>query len=237
MADALCGPSNSLQTFQKHVSADRTLQQDRLVSRRGQVEGFRTPDPNAGLLDAEYEAFQAGHSIIDQPLLPEQRPWQNNPIAQFQPFHTPQQHHEASNWASDFQNLHVHEARSTPIPATQFRAEAPLHRGATPAWHQEFEKQNSESQRIPHYQQTRLGGGQLGAGLAARNYDAFGGYSSSVGQQQQPDALPQDSLDHKAFEEAFDAASLELQRQEQMNQNKEIHNESSPMEVRTNADD
>lgn len=33
MADALCGPSNALQNFQKHTTVDRTLQQDRLVGR------------------------------------------------------------------------------------------------------------------------------------------------------------------------------------------------------------
>jgi hypothetical protein len=41
MSDALCGPSNALQNFQKHTSVDRTLQQDRLTSRQapGQVGG------------------------------------------------------------------------------------------------------------------------------------------------------------------------------------------------------
>lgn len=34
MADALCGPSNALQTFQKQALVDRTLQQDRLISRQ-----------------------------------------------------------------------------------------------------------------------------------------------------------------------------------------------------------
>jgi hypothetical protein len=33
MADALCGPSNALQSFHKHSTVDRTLQQDRLVGR------------------------------------------------------------------------------------------------------------------------------------------------------------------------------------------------------------
>jgi len=33
MSDALCGPSNPLQNFQKHSQADRSLQQDRLTSR------------------------------------------------------------------------------------------------------------------------------------------------------------------------------------------------------------
>jgi hypothetical protein len=34
MADALCGPSNALQNFQKHTTIDRTLQQDQLISRQ-----------------------------------------------------------------------------------------------------------------------------------------------------------------------------------------------------------
>ena len=33
MADDMCGPSNALQNFQKHSTVDRTLQQDRFVSR------------------------------------------------------------------------------------------------------------------------------------------------------------------------------------------------------------
>ena len=31
MAEALCGPSNPLQSIRKHTGVDRTLQQDRLV--------------------------------------------------------------------------------------------------------------------------------------------------------------------------------------------------------------
>jgi hypothetical protein len=38
MADALCGPSNALQNFQKHTSVDRTLQQDRLVGRHSPAQ-------------------------------------------------------------------------------------------------------------------------------------------------------------------------------------------------------
>lgn len=43
MGDALCGPSNALQNFQKHASADRTLQQDRLTSRQPSAQ-VRTVD-------------------------------------------------------------------------------------------------------------------------------------------------------------------------------------------------
>jgi hypothetical protein len=38
MADALCGPSNALQSLQKHSSVDRTLQQDRLVGRHSPAQ-------------------------------------------------------------------------------------------------------------------------------------------------------------------------------------------------------
>lgn len=43
MGDALCGPSNALQNFQKHTAVDRTLQQDRLISRQSpsQVSLFK----------------------------------------------------------------------------------------------------------------------------------------------------------------------------------------------------
>ena len=44
MADTLCGPSNALQNIQKQASADRTLQQDRLINRQlpSQVKLLKT---------------------------------------------------------------------------------------------------------------------------------------------------------------------------------------------------
>ena len=54
MADALCGPSNALQTFQKQTSVDRTLQQDRLAARQAQLEvGCHAPL----LLDGKFFDF------------------------------------------------------------------------------------------------------------------------------------------------------------------------------------
>ncbi|KAG9547356.1 hypothetical protein KCU97_g20749, partial [Aureobasidium melanogenum] len=61
MSDALCGPSNAVQNLAKHSSVDRTLQQDRLVSRQSPSQGFRSHDPNVASLDPEFEAFQNGH--------------------------------------------------------------------------------------------------------------------------------------------------------------------------------
>lgn len=41
--DSLCGPSNALQNAQKHTSVDRTLQQDRLISRQPPTQVSRSP--------------------------------------------------------------------------------------------------------------------------------------------------------------------------------------------------
>lgn len=40
--DALCGPSNALQNFNKHASVDRTLQQDRLAHRHPAAQVSQT---------------------------------------------------------------------------------------------------------------------------------------------------------------------------------------------------
>lgn len=49
MADALCGPSNPLQTFQKQTSGDRTLQQDRIASNRQFEQVFLIPADHLSL--------------------------------------------------------------------------------------------------------------------------------------------------------------------------------------------
>ena len=41
MSDALCGPSNPLQNFQKQTQRDRTLQQDRITSRHSPLQVCR----------------------------------------------------------------------------------------------------------------------------------------------------------------------------------------------------
>lgn len=42
MADSMCGPSNALQNFQKHSTVDRTLQQDRFISRQSPSQVYFT---------------------------------------------------------------------------------------------------------------------------------------------------------------------------------------------------
>ena len=125
MADALCGPVNPLASFQKHTQVDRTLQQDRLTGpRQSPPQGFRTPDPRAGSLDAEFAAFEAGPANSLQFQQPFQPP----------PFHALQAP-SLSNWAADFQKLRVSDQ---PIPSHQFRTEAPILRSGLGGWQNEF---------------------------------------------------------------------------------------------------
>lgn len=108
MADALCGPSNPLQSFQKHTSVDRTLQQDRLASRHSPSQGFRSSSSrDVGLLDPEFEAFQAGQTF-GHPFAFQQPGFQ--PPAFQQPSVHPQTSANAPSlpaWATDFQRLHI----------------------------------------------------------------------------------------------------------------------------------
>ncbi|RMZ78229.1 hypothetical protein DV738_g4069, partial [Chaetothyriales sp. CBS 135597] len=56
MADALCGPSNPLQSLRKHTQLDRSLQQDRVVQSRhaaAPTEQFRNHDPPGGFIDQQ----------------------------------------------------------------------------------------------------------------------------------------------------------------------------------------
>jgi len=129
MADALCGPSNALQSFQKHTQADRTLQQDRFAGpRHSPAQGFRTFDPRAGSLDAEFHAFE---NAPTNPFQLEQPAWRHEiPPQQLAP--------STSSWASDFQSLRISNG---PIPTNQFRTEAPLVRTAPGGWQQDFMRQ------------------------------------------------------------------------------------------------
>ena len=126
MADALCGPSNALQSFQKHTSVDRTLQQDRFTGpRQSPAQGFRSFDPRTGSLDAEFHAFE---NAPTNPFQLEQPVWQHNVPSAFQS-------QPGVGWANDFQSLRISNAST---PAQQFRSEMPSAKTAPGGWQQEF---------------------------------------------------------------------------------------------------
>ncbi|KAL8653957.1 MAG: hypothetical protein Q9226_003627 [Calogaya cf. arnoldii] len=225
MADALCGPSNALQNFQKHTSVDRTLQQDRLRSRQSPLQGFRTPNPNAGILDAEFEAFKAGEPVYSEAY--QQHDAWHNQLPPPQQSRVP--HSQAIDWASDFQNLHVHDARASPLPSSQYRTEAPLQRHSSGPWQQDFLQQNKGS--ASNFQPSNLSAGYT-------PYATTAGYPSLYGNQygdpilrQQSEPQVNDSFDEEAFEKAFNAARMEVQDQQASLQQQDMTTESEPTET------
>lgn len=206
MADALCGPSNALQTFQKQTSVDRTLQQDRITARQAPAENFRSAP---GILDAEFEAFQAGYPL--QAGYPEPDSFYNGPPASS--FQQKLGQPQLPNWASDFQNMQLNEARVSPIPQSQFRQHAPLQR--TGGWHQDFlHQQNQPSPYQSQQQQIPAGQNYSGwsygytGGLLPQHHDTL----STMARQKQPERQAEDVYDEAAFERAFDAAREEIQQ-------------------------
>ncbi|CAD6566230.1 MAG: hypothetical protein ASARMPRED_008617 [Alectoria sarmentosa] len=213
MADALCGPSTALQTFQKQTSADRTLQQDRLTARQVPAESFRSvPGSNTGILDAEFEAFRAGHPL--QAGYPEPDLFYHGPPATSFQRNIGQQ--PSPDWASDFQNLHLNEARASPIPQAQFHQHVPLQR--TGGWHQDFSCQQNQLSPYQPQQQER----PADQNYSGRSYGYTGGLMpqhnttlSRMAQQKQPERRAEDVYDEAAFERAFDAAREEMQQSEE----------------------
>jgi len=228
MADALCGPSNALQTFQKQTSVDRTLQQDRIAVREAQTEvwhsqclaredrfdidvlqNFRSlPGRNAGILDAEFEAFQAGPGLIE-PGYPEQ-PFSNaDPPTSYQP-NIQQPQPGLPYWASDFQKLNLNEARASPIPHSQFHQHAPLQRHTPTGWHQDFLRQQNQSSPYQSQQHQRPAPGWLygySGGLMPQQDSML----SPIAQQKQRERQSDVIYDEAAFEKAFDAAGLNIE--------------------------
>ncbi|KAH7414375.1 hypothetical protein DE146DRAFT_601507 [Phaeosphaeria sp. MPI-PUGE-AT-0046c] len=209
MADALCGPSNALQNFQKHSTVDRTLQQDRLVGRHTPSQGFRSsPGLGAGALDNEFDAFQAGRSGVLPHEFHHARP-------QFAPAPPPQyaQPAQAPGWAADFQRLNI---SGSPAPVLQQQQPPAVH--ATSTWHQDFMMQQAPSVHAPALQQQNAYNAMPGYSMGG-----FGGQSymqtpafhnapaSHIAQGKQPvqEAVP--AFNEAAFEEAFLQAEQEAQ--------------------------
>ncbi|KAF3000134.1 hypothetical protein E8E13_004858 [Curvularia kusanoi] len=192
MADALCGPSNALQNFQKHTSVDRTLQQDRLVGRHSPAQGFRSsPAPNAAV-NSEFDAFQQGRSGPPQSDFQHFAPQFATPPPQFT--HAPQ----APDWASDFQRLNI---TSQPAPTLQ------QHGGGASAWHQDFLSQQASVAPAMTQQQQTFGsmsnysmGGTMGQPYMQS--PAFQPtHFSQISQGKQ--AIQEPAFDEAAFEQAF----------------------------------
>ncbi|CAZ80276.1 unnamed protein product [Tuber melanosporum] len=118
---ALCGPSTALGSLQKHVSADKTLQQDRVQRQGSFPNAFRTQNTDPRL---EHEFSQFSSSVAAA----------NLEIATAH--HHQQQHQHLGNvdasWASDFRRLHVGAGPPLRLPHHQQQQQW----GG--GWHEEF---------------------------------------------------------------------------------------------------
>ncbi|KAI9367960.1 hypothetical protein BJX61DRAFT_537640 [Aspergillus egyptiacus] len=212
MSDAMCGPSNALQNFQKHTSVDRTLQQDRLVSRQSPSQGFRSQNHTDGVLDPEFAAFES-NNLTRAPLPHVQHAGHFVAPAPHMPIAHPA---EASNWANDFQNLQI----SGPLQPAQFQpgpSTAPMS-GSQQSWHDEFVRQQQQP-HTPVQQNQPFGLGQRfqpsfmpSYGMQASPVGAFTPAQETMANQ----ASAVDAFDESAFEAAFEQAKSDMASQHEM---------------------
>ncbi|KAL5000610.1 hypothetical protein BDV10DRAFT_192664 [Aspergillus recurvatus] len=205
MSDALCGPSNALQNFQKHASVDRTLQQDRLISRQSPSQGFRAKNPSEGILDPEFAAFES-NSPMGAPL----PNVQDDGHFMAPTPHMPMPHTtEVPNWAADFQNLHI-SGLSQPINHQLGPSAAPMSAISQQGWHSEFLRQQ---QHGPTLQQNQALGQRFQPSFApnyAVNNSPIAAYAPGPETVQ---SLGAEAFDESAFEAAFEQAKADMASQ------------------------
>lgn len=201
MAEAACGPSNALSQFKQHEAVDRSLQQDRLSGRHlnRNPQNFRSANPNAALLDADFEAFQNGFAppVLDHPLHNQLQHTKFPLQPQYQP--QPQQ---APSWANDFQNLHI----SSPNASTS-------------NWAQGFQEhiaqsapraQTSAQSPLAFQQQARYGLTGFQSSFAPQQ-----NYHDAAGLQSKGKQPVMEQFDDAAFERAFDMAREDMMADDQ----------------------
>ncbi|KAL4921093.1 hypothetical protein BDW62DRAFT_174924 [Aspergillus aurantiobrunneus] len=200
MSDALCGPSNALQNFQKHATADRTLQQDRLVSRQSPSQGFRSQNASEGILDPEFAAFES-NSSPGVPLSDVQYGGHFIPPAPHMSMSHPA---EAPNWANEFQNLHIsgppQNIHHQPGPAAARTSTSPQQ-----AWHGEFLRQHQ--QHTPVLQQKQAFNQRFQPSFAP----SYALNNSSMGNETTANTSSEaETFDESAFEAAFEQAKVDM---------------------------
>ncbi|KJF61621.1 peroxin 20 [Coccidioides immitis RS] len=223
MADALCGPSNALQNFQKHASTDRTLQQDRISSRHTPTQGFRSRNPNEGTLDPEFHAFESG---LSGPAVPDIH---SPPVFHERgPALSPLNHHpQNSSWASDFQNLHI-SAPSPSVVQHRLQAQVAVHAPVSSSWHNEFINQAQPNLQNPIPQKQMMHSPM--AHMPYQPMNTFGtnhSDQSHILESQNSQAV--EVFDEVAFEAAFAEARAEVELQE--NKLQELENETLNEEI------
>ncbi|PWW76011.1 hypothetical protein C7212DRAFT_280153 [Tuber magnatum] len=207
---ALCGPSTALGSLQKHASADRTLQQDR-VQRQGSSNAFRTQytDPR---LEHEFSRFSSPAAAAA-----------NLEITAARPHHHHHQQQQSfgnvdASWASDFQRLHVSSGPPLQLPRYQQQW------GAGGGWHEEFLSHPAataavvgayttapERTQLDPQQQAMFPGTDISTGLP-RYTPVFQNsrYGPPAAAATTTTSIEEDLLTNEAFERAFESARAQL---------------------------
>lgn len=212
MADAVCGPSNPLQQFKQQTQHDRSLQQDRLTSRHNPAHGFRSLDPNVGLLDPEFEAFQAGLPPSELPDLPI-----------FHPQSSLAGRPQAPSWATDFQRMQI-----SPPPSFQ-QVQQPLPQSSgNSSWAQGFREHVAQTTPRPQNAAPSPQAYQYMARYGMHGYQnnfAQPNYAQPV--QSKGKQAVTEQFDEAAFERAFDQARDALQVDERPQTDTEMAEETA----------
>jgi hypothetical protein len=188
-------------------------------------QGFRSSSgPNAGLLDPEFEAFQAGQAPL---LYPEHQHFAAGPSN----FQRPLQHGQAgpSAWTDDFQRMSIHQA--SPTALSQPLHESQLNqRGDIGGWHQDFVRHQGQptahanvhpgviTSAFPHH--------ATQPNFTSMSYQSFNQPMGMSQSYQQPQAIHQEQaevFDEEAFARAFDdAAQSEIQVNDQLQEEQNV---------------
>ncbi|KAL2863057.1 protein pex20 [Aspergillus lucknowensis] len=205
MSDALCGPSNALQNFQKHTSVDRTLQQDRISARQSPSQGFRSQNHNEGILDSEFATFES-NTLAGAPLPDVQHP--GHLIAPAPQMSISRSAAEASNWATDFQSLRISGPSQTisnhPGPSAAYMSAAPQQ-----GWHSEFLRQHQQNATIQQNQSfTPRFQSPFAPGYAMHTPQT--GTFTSVQETTRNQDSTMEAFDESAFEAAFEQARADM---------------------------
>ena len=175
------------------------------------MQSFRSgPGPNAGILDAEFEAFQSGNSF--DPLFAQIGQPYPLDATHFQQSHQPP-NSGLADWASDFKALDLGEARASPIPSSQFNYHAPVQHHPSFGWNQEFSNQQTTQRenQSTHQLQTHFRPVDGSAyGYTSGLIPPLNNTLSTVAQQKQPERHVHDEFDESAFEKAFEDATANL---------------------------
>jgi len=197
------------------------------------LQGFRSaPGPNAGVLDPEFQAFQAGSFPLES----------QQGFRSISSSYTPQNLQPGLDgaWANDFQRLQVsNQAPNSAHLAHQTR-HTTINAQAPGGWAQDFHQTQGDQRLITSQQlgpggyqysprqngMQRYGGPMMGGAVATRNVTSM---------QQAPEMFNEATFDEAAFAKAFDdaienAAQAELEQEQDMPQD-QIRSQAQDEEI------